>query len=83
MLSYIALTVVCGLGKSRLISGVYAEQCERRLPLFDGFKARQHPMSTNYRYAAFLIGDNIKVKLKASWYGSTSLLFFSVSMIGV
>src|SRR3989442_7854463 len=28
--------------------------------------------------AAFLIGDNIKVKLKASWYDSTSLfLFFS------
>jgi hypothetical protein len=43
------LPVVCGLGKSRLISGVYSEQCERRLPLCDGFKARQNPESTNYR----------------------------------
>ncbi len=26
--------------------------------------------------AAFLIGDTIKVKLKARWYDSTSLFFF-------
>ncbi len=30
--------------------------------------------------AAFLIGDNIKAKLKASWYDSTSLFLFSVPM---
>ena len=43
------LPVVCGLGKLRLISGVYSEQFELRLPLFDGFKTRQNPESTNYR----------------------------------
>src|SRR5258707_12717378 len=30
--------------------------------------------------AAFLIGDTIKVKLKASWYDSTGLFLFSVPM---
>jgi len=37
------LPVVCGLGKSRLISNIYPEQFELRRALVDGFKARQNP----------------------------------------
>ena len=44
-----AVTVVCGRGKSRLISGVYPEPFELRSSRFDGFKTRQIPESTNYR----------------------------------
>jgi len=43
------LPVVCGLGKSRLISSIYPEQFELRWALVDGFKVRQNPQSTNYR----------------------------------
>ncbi len=43
------IAVVCGLGKSRLISGVYPEPFELRSSRFDGFKTRQIPESTNYR----------------------------------
>lgn len=45
------LPVVCGLGKSRLISSVYPEQFKLRLAPFDGVKMRQNPESTNYRYS--------------------------------
>ena len=45
----LALSVVCGLGKSRLISGVYSEQFELSSSPFDGFKKGQNPESTNYR----------------------------------
>ena len=48
------LAVVCGQGKSHLISGVYPEQFELRSSLFDGLKVRQNPESTNYRYIAQL-----------------------------
>ena len=43
------LPVVCGRGKSRLISGVSPEQFELRSSLVNGFKMRQNPSSTNYR----------------------------------
>src|SRR5712692_8175299 len=49
-----ALSVVCRLGKSRLISGVYPEQFELRSSLFDGLKTRQNPESTNYRYGTLI-----------------------------
>jgi Transposase DDE domain len=45
-----AVAVVCGLGKSCLISGVYPEQLELKLSLLDRFNMRQNPESTNYRY---------------------------------
>jgi hypothetical protein len=44
-----AVSVVCGLGKSGLIFGVYPELFELTLSLFDGFKKRKNPESTNYR----------------------------------
>jgi transposase len=49
----ITLPVVCGLGKSCLILGVYPELFELTLSLFDGFKMRKNPESTNYRYDYF------------------------------
>jgi len=45
------LPVVCGLGKSGLISSIYSEQFELRSSLFDGFKTCQIPLSTNYPYS--------------------------------
>jgi hypothetical protein len=45
------LPVVCGLGKSCLILGVYPELFELTLSLFYGFKMRKNPESTNYRYS--------------------------------
>ena len=47
---YKLLPVVCGLGESHLLLGVYPEQFERRLLLLDGFKTEQNPKATKYRY---------------------------------
>ncbi len=44
-----AVAVLCGLGKSRLISGVYPEQFELSPSNNDGLKTRRNPESTNYR----------------------------------
>ncbi len=45
------LPVLCGLGKSRLISGVYPEQFELSPSNNDGLKTRRNPESTKYRYS--------------------------------
>jgi hypothetical protein len=42
-----AVAVVCGLGKSCLILGVYPELFELTLSLFDGFKKRKIPSPQN------------------------------------
>lgn len=44
-----ALTVVCGLGKLRLISSLYPEQFEFGLSSFDRVKMSHNPEPTKYR----------------------------------
>ena len=44
-----ALPVLCGLGKLRLILGVYPEQFKHRLLSLDQFKKEQNPKTTKYR----------------------------------
>jgi hypothetical protein len=46
-----AVAVLCGQGKSDLITGEYSEQFELELSSLDGFKMNQNPVSTKYRYS--------------------------------
>jgi len=70
------LPIVCGLGKSQLISSIYLEQFELRRVLVDGFKVRQNPESTNYQYSTKAGEDQL---VTVSILRGVYCLFFSQS----
>jgi len=55
-----AVALVCGLGKSRLISDTYPEQFVLKLSPFVGLKTRKIPSPQTTDSAAFLIGTEEK-----------------------
>jgi hypothetical protein len=63
------LAAVCGLGKSRPISGIYTEQFELRLSLLMSLKRDEIPRPQTTASAAFLKSGNKRVgdDGEASW----------------